>query len=175
MSKIVLYMIDFPSLKKSTQEVLFLTLIAIFPLIINIILACIIDNSIREPIRRSLIPGEILSYCLSFLAPSLYLLIKTHGSGYKLPFIHFFSIITFSVYVLSMVLYLIAKNGWVEAINMENHDTDLYFLLALIFLIVSILFRVYSVYHGLNASKWSELRKKQQSEFNEGFIESIRP
>jgi len=165
--------IDYTALWKSIKEVLSLTLIALFPLIINIFITSVGANEIKEPLRHVIVPGEMLSYCLSFLAPSLYLLIKTHGSGYRLPFIHFFSFITLGIYILSMFLYLIAKNGWVKAVNMENHDTDLYFILALLFLLISILFRVYSVYHGINSSKWSELRKSQQSNFNEIFIESL--
>jgi len=72
-----------------------------------------------------------------------------------------------------MVLYLIAKNQWVPAINMENHNGDLYFTFALIFLITSIVFRIYSVYHGKKASNWSETRNRQQNDFNATFVESI--
>ena len=166
-------LIDYAALGKSAKEVFSLTLIALFPLVINIIITSIGVNNIKEPLRHVIVPGEMLSYCLSFLAPSLYLLIKTHGSDYRLPFIHIFSFVTLGIYISSMFLYVIAKNGWVKAINMENHDTGLYFVLALLFLLVSILFRIYSVYHGINSSKWSDLRKKQQSNFNENFIESL--
>jgi hypothetical protein len=166
-------LVDYTALWKSATEVFSLTLIALFPLIINIFITSVGANDIKESSRHIFVPGEMLSYCLSFLAPSLYLLIKTHGSDYRLPFIHFFSFVTLGIYILSMFLYVIAKNGWVKAINMENHDTDLYFVLALLFLFVSILFRIYSVYHGINSSKWSYIRKKQQSNFNENFIESL--
>ena len=165
--------IDYSALGKSIIEVFFLTSISLLPLIINIIIASISANDIIAPLKTSIIPGEILSYCLSFLAPSLYLLIKTHGSGYRLPLIHFFSITTFLVYILSMVLYIIAKNKWVQAINMENHKVDLYFRLTLIFLATSIILRIYSVYHGKNASIWSDTRNRQQSDFNKNFVVSI--
>lgn len=173
LSKILFFINDFVAFKKSIKEVLTLTAIALFPLFIRFVIASISSNNIAESLKISLVPGEMLSYCLSFLAPSLYLLIKTHGSEYKLPFLHFFSITTLAVYVLSMVLYLIAKNGWVKAINMENQGTGLYFNLALIFLITSIIYRVYSVYHGINASKWAEMRNKQQQDFNKDFVESL--
>ena len=172
-SSIFSFINDSDALKKSIKEVITLTAIALFPLIIRIIIEAISLNDILGSLKLSLVPGEMLSYCLSFLAPSLYLLIKTHGSGYRLPFIHFFSLTTLAVYVLSMVLYLIAKNGWVKAINMENQGTGLYFNLALIFLITSIVYRVYSVYHSINASKWSETRTKQQQDFNQNFVESL--
>jgi hypothetical protein len=169
--KIYFSSFDYPALGRSIKEVCFLTLIALLPLIINIIIASINANSIT--FKTSIIPGEILSYCLSFLAPSLYLLIKTHGSGYRLPLIHFFSITTLLIYILSIILFIIAKNNWVPAINMENQKGDLYFRLTLIFLAASIVFRIYSVYHGKNASKWTEMRNRQQTDFNETFSESI--
>ena len=165
--------VDYSALNKSYKEVLFLTFIALLPLIINIAIAAVNTNQIIEPLKSKIIPGEMLSYCLSFLAPSLYLITKTHGSGYRLPLLHFFSLTTFIVYVLSMVLYLIAKNKWVESINMENHQVDLYYKLTLIFLATSIIFRIYSVYHGKNASNWSETRNSQQSDFNGEFSKSI--
>jgi hypothetical protein len=173
LSKILFFIKDFDAFMKSIKEVLTLTAIALFPLFIRFIIETISSNSLILSLKLSLVPGEMLAYCLSFLAPSLYLLLKTHGSGYKLPFIHFFSITTFAVYVLSMVLYLIAKNGWVKAINMESQGTGLYFYFALIFFITSIIYRVYSIYHGINASKWAEMRSKQQQDFNKNFVESL--
>src|SRR5436309_3136731 len=91
--------IDYGVLGKSFQEVMWLTLIALFPLIINITIAGIVANDFIEPIKSKILPGEMLSYCLSFLAPSLYLLTRTQGSGYKLPLLHGFSIITLLLYV----------------------------------------------------------------------------
>ncbi len=166
--------IDYPALGKSFKEVIFLTLIALLPLIINITIASLNLNDIKEALKTKIIPGEILSYCLSFLAPSLYLLTKTQGTGYRLPLVHFFSLTTLLVYISSVVLYLIAKNKWVESINMENHQVDLYFKFTLIFLATSIIFRIYSVYHGKNASNWSDTRNRQQKDFNEIFIESLK-
>jgi hypothetical protein len=166
--------IDWSALIKSLSEVLMLTAIALFPLIINIVIASISSNNIADSLKTKIIPGEILSYCLSFLAPSLYLLIKTNGSGYKLPLINFFSIITLLIYVCSVVLYLIAKNSWVKGINMENHNIDIYFKLTLIFLSISVLFRIYSVYHGKNASNWSETRNRQQEDFNTEFTKNLK-
>ncbi|MBL0057096.1 MAG: hypothetical protein IPP31_13130 [Chitinophagaceae bacterium] len=99
--KIFFTSIDYPALGKSFMEVFYLTLIALLPLIINITIATLATNDIIEPLKTKIVPGEILAYCLSFLAPSLYLIIKTHGLGYKLPLLHFFSIITFIVYVSS--------------------------------------------------------------------------
>jgi hypothetical protein len=166
--------IDYPALGKSFREVLYLTLIALLPLIINITIAALASNDIIEPLKTKIIPGEILSYCLSFLAPSIYLITKTHNSGYRLPLLHFFSITTFLIYVSCVVLYLVAKNKWVPEINMESHTIDLYFKLTLTFLLTSVIYRIYSVYHGKNASNWSDTRNRQQEDFNAKFSESIK-
>lgn len=177
-SSIILFFtsIDYPALWKSCKEVLFLTAIALFPLILNIFIASVQINDFIEPLKPKIIPGEMLSYCLSFLAPSLYLLTKTHGSGYRLPLVHFFSISTLIIYCLCIVLYLIAKNHWVPEINMDNlktHKIDLYFRFALIFFATSIIYRIYSVYHGKKASTWSDTRNEQQNDFNTKFRERI--
>jgi len=166
-------MIDYTALFRSCKEVLFLTFLALLPLIINITIAYVTTNNFIEPLKSKIIPGEMLAYCLSFLAPSLYLLTKMQGSTHRLPLLHIFSLTTITVYILSIVLYLIAKNNWVEAINMENHQVDPYYKLTLIFLTISIIFRIYSVYHGKNASNWTERRNKQQNDFNEEFTKII--
>jgi len=165
--------IDYRALFKSSKEVLFLTMIALLPLMINIVIAAVKANEIWDPLKSKIIPGEILSYCLSFLAPSLYLLTKIQDSGYRLPLVHFFSITTLLIYVLCIVLYLITKNNWIPEINMNSHKVDLYFKLSLVFFSVSIIYRVYSVYHGKRASNWSVERTRSQNDFNNNFLETL--
>jgi len=160
-------------LLKSFLEVIWLTLIALFPLIINIIIASIVADNFIDPIKTKILPGEILSYCMSFLAPSLYLLTRTQGSSYKLPLLHGFSIVTLLIYVASIVLYLITKNKWVKEINLEPHGIDLYFKLTLIFLFMSITLRIYAIYHGRNLSAYAIRREQQQRDFNTEFANSL--
>jgi len=166
--------IDLPILGSSCKEVGWLTLIAILPLLINIVIAAIPFNNINIAFKDKIVPGEILSYCMSFIAPSLYLMTKMQGTGYKLPFLHTFSIITLLIYVCSVVLYLIAKNQWVQGINLSPQNNDLYFRLTLSFLTVTIVFRIYSVYHSKNISNWSIERERQQENFNVNFSKSIK-
>jgi hypothetical protein len=166
------YEINYPSLGKSFSEVLWMTFIAFLPLLINILITAIPTQDFLGAFKLKIIPGEILSYCLSFLAPSLYLLTKTHGTNYRLPFIKIFSLLTLLLYVSSIILYLIAKNKWVPSINLEHHDFDLYFKLSFIFLIITILLRVYSIYHG-SFSNWTDIRKQQQDDFNKQFAAGI--
>jgi hypothetical protein len=166
-------LIDYTILGKSLLEVGWLTLITLFPLIINITIAALAVNDLLEPIRTRILPGEMLSYCLGFLAPSLYLLTKTQGSNYKLPLLHGFSILTLLLYVSTIVLYLITKNKWVPQINLEPHNFDMYFKLAACFFFTSIGFRVYAIYHGRNLSSYAHRREQQQQDFNTGFANSL--
>lgn len=174
-NKIVVFFdtVDYNVLKKSCQEVLWLTVLALLPLIINVIIAGLESNNFIEPLKTKILPGEILSYCMSFLAPSLYLLTKTQGSDYKLPQLHSYSLITLLIYGSTLVLYLITKNKWLKNINLEPHEFDLYFKLTISFLAITILFRIYAVYHGRNFSTWALRRERQQKTFNEEFANSL--
>ena len=164
---------DWESFWNSCKEVGYLTLLALLPLIINIGLAAISLKSVSCALTTKIIPGEILSYCLGFLAPSMYLLTKTQGSGYKLPFVHLFSGITLLIYVLIMVFYLVAKNKWVDGINMDQHRIDPYYIMAIIFFFLTLIFRIYSVYHSKEASSYFSDRKNKQAKFNSQFKGSI--
>ncbi|WP_316760047.1 hypothetical protein [Pedobacter aquatilis] len=164
--------INYGSLWNSFLEVLWMTLIAFCPLLINIAIAALASNDLNGAFNKKIIPGEILSYCMSFLAPSLYLLVKTHGTNYRLPFLKFFSLLTVLIYVATVTLYLVAKNKWVKEIDMDQHDFDLYFQLSLIFLVTSILFRIYSIYHG-GFSNWTSTRRQQQEDFNRTFTAGL--
>jgi len=162
------------SLKSSTNEVLWLTFFALLPFTIYIIISGISINNIIEAFKSKVIPGEILSYCFGFLAPTMYLfLVRTKGTTYKLPFLHFISMLILLVYGLTVALYLIVKNKWVPQINMEQHGMDLYFQLVVLFLIVSICLRIYSVYHGKRILNWQGEREQQQDEMNRGFSNGL--
>lgn len=166
--------IDYPILGKSTLEVLWLTLIAFLPLMINIVIVWINKDSFSEAAKEKILPGEMLAYSLSFIAPSLYLIVKLQGTQYKLPHLHAFSFITTGIYALILTLYLIAKNKWDETINNKQHEIDLYFKLTLIFLAITILLRVYAIYHRANSINWTNRRNQQQEDFNSRFTESLK-
>lgn len=166
--------IDYPTLGKSFQEVLWMTCIALIPLMINITLAALPTKGFIEAFKTKVLPSEILSYCLSFIAPSLYLLTKTNGSSYKLPFLHTFSSVTIIIYLISMVLYLVTKNHWIVDITGQNNGLDLYLKLTLYFLGITIAFRIYAVYHGRLSSRWPTIRESQQNDFNARFTESLK-
>lgn len=168
-----LKLFDWKNLWSSVKEVFWLTVLAVLPLILNITIGVLESNDFVKPLSEKIIPGEILSYCMSFLAPSLYLLTKAQGTEYKLPLLHGFSLITIIVYGATLVLYLITKNKWLKNINLEPHEFDLYFKLTIIFLSITIIFRIYAVYHGRGLSSWSQRREQQQKSFNEQFANSL--
>jgi len=165
--------INWKSLGNSFAEVLWMTLIAFSPLFINILIAASSTNDLRGAFIDKIIPGEMLSYCMSFLAPSLYLLVKTHGSGYTVPLFKYFSISTYFIYVCTVVLYLAAKNNWVTDVDMQHHPFGIFFKLSLTFLAISVLFRIFSIYHG-GFSNWTAERKQQQETFNKSLAERLK-
>lgn len=157
--------INYSALWDNISEVAWLTGFAFIPLIINIIISSLSTHCFLESIKQKIIPGEILSYCLSFLAPSLYLLVKTHGKNYKLPFLKLFSLTAFATYFLIGILLLIVKNNWVDGIDSKQHSFDLYFQLSIGYLFLTIFLRIYSSYHG-SFSNWSKDRNDDQKDFN---------
>lgn len=164
---------DGDALKSSIGEVLALTFIALLPLGINILLAAAQTDSLLDALKTKIIPGEIFSYTMSFLAPSLYLVIKIHKTDYKLPFVGFFVLSTYAIYGLSLVIFVAAKNKWSEKINLEEHPIDFYFVMALIICGISLIYRVFSVYHTKGASTYQANRKRQQDDFNTDLIKGI--
>jgi hypothetical protein len=165
--------INYKTLWKSFVEVLWLTVLAVIPLLVNTIIASIEYNSMWEGIRQKLIPGEFLSYSFSFLAPSLYLFLKANDTGYRLPLLHAFSLIALVLYGLSIGLYLVTKNKWGTIIDTMPHEFDLYYKLAIVSLATTIVLRFYAVYHARNMINFSRVREQQQNNFSAGFVKSL--
>lgn len=165
--------INTKSLGNSCAEVLWMTAIAFCPLVINILIAASSSDDLQQAFIDKIVPGELLSYCMSFLAPSLYLLVKTHGTGYSVPLVKYFSIFTVIIYLCSVVLYLVAKNNWVKDVDMHHHGFGIFFKLSVTFLVTSVIFRIFSIYHG-GFSNWSSERKQQQEDFNKTFAARLK-
>jgi len=164
--------IEYPVLGKSLLEVIWMTLIAFLPIIISIFDKAIEVESFSDTYTK-IKPGEMLSFALSFIAPALYLMIKTNDSGYKLPALHLFSIITIITYASASFLYIKAKNNSGNNVDMEVHKMDLYFYLALSFLVSAFLCRIYSVYHGRKSSTYAQTRNNEQDDFTRGFRNNL--
>lgn len=172
--KIFFTAIDYKLLVDSLKEVFFLTIIAFLPLLMNILITGIDLGNFTKAFRIKILPGEILSYCLSFIAPSLYLiLVKSQGTNYRLPFLHIFSLITLTIYVSAFALYIVAKNNYQDSIDLKPHNLDFYFRLTLYYLLTTIVFRIYSVYHGKNMTTYAQDRLRLQQNFNIDFTDAI--
>lgn len=158
---------------KSCGEVTLLSAFTFLPLILNIAIATIPAENKAEAFASKIIPGEILAYCLSFIAPLFILLLKTHGNNYKLPFINIIFFFSIGIYALTLVLTLIAKNHLISGIDLKSDHRDLYFWLAIIFLISTIILRIYTAYHNSGYSDYQKVREKDQNNFNNTFRNSI--
>ena len=162
-------------LLKSVLEIIGLIIVAASPLIINLVLSWINYKSFYTAVKDKIVPGELLSYILSFITPIFFLLFKANSKSYKLPFLAFVIITSVLIYGLSLVLYMAAKNNWVEEINLKAHNLDAFFLIAIALLSVTFLVRIYVIYHNTNLSiNYSEERADSQKDFNSTFKEGIK-
>jgi hypothetical protein len=163
-----MFKIDFKSrFWSSTGKVILLLVFTFVPLAANIIIAVIPAEDKILALSQKLIPGELLAYCLSLIAPLFILFLRTHGEGFKIPWLNFVFIISLFVYGLALVLSLIAKNSWISGIDMKPGHRDFYFWLSIISLAIAIFLRFFSVYHESRFSDYNQTRAQQQSNFNQ--------
>ena len=159
---------------KSLSEVIWLTIIAFLPLIINIIIKTIEVNSLNDAFKIKVLPIELLTFCMSFLAPSMYLLIKMDGKNYRLPFLHIFSLCTFILYTVCLVLNIITKSNFVLKVNDSLNSESIYLKISVIALLTTIIFRVYAIYHGKKSSDYQAVRFNDQQNFNATFRNAVQ-
>lgn len=154
----------------STKEVFWLSIIAFLPLILSVIFQFLKLGTFNLALSKVIHPAEILAFCLSFLAPSIFFFKKSHGKGYKIPFLDFFFFSTFGMYLLAFLFVFIIKNEVdKEVINNLNY----YIVYALIFLIITIIYRTYSTYHQANSSDFVKHKKDDEKKFNDKFKDMI--
>ncbi len=168
--KIYFTSIDYALLWKSISEVIGVSLIAFLPLIISIILQWVKFNDLEKVLIDVLPPTEILAYCLSFLAPSILLLKKLIGNDYKVPFKDFFIFSTFTMYLIALIFVVIIKND-LDALVIKNLNNSVD--IALVFLLITVVYRVYSAFHQTKSSEYFDNKKKDQEKFNEGLKKLI--
>lgn len=154
----------------STKEVFWLSFIAFLPLLISLIYQFLKLGTFNLAVSKVIHPSEILAFCLSFLAPSIFFFKKSHGKGYKIPFLDFFFFSTFGMYLLAFLFVFIIKNE-VDKQVIENLNS--YIVYALIFLVVTVIYRTYSTYHQSNSSDFVKDKKDEEKEFNKTFKEKI--
>jgi hypothetical protein len=161
----IINLFDYERLLTSCQEVIWLTVFAFGPLILNILIISLSTHDFPTAFRSKIIPGEMISYSFSFIAPLLYLIVKTHGEDYKLPLIKTIFIITLFIYVAITLILIVAKNQLLPDIDFKSEHRDLFFSLSLIFLGSTILLRLYSIYHNGNFSKHIYSKDKGEKSF----------
>lgn len=154
----------------STKEVFWLSFIAFLPLLISLIYQFLKLQTFNLAISKVIHPSEILAFCLSFLAPSIIFLKKSHGKAYKLPFLDLFFYSTFGMYILAFLFVFIIKND-VDKQVIDNLDS--YIVYALLFLLITIVYRIYSTYHQSNSSDFVKDKKNEEEEFNQTFKKMI--
>jgi len=158
---------------ESLGKVLLLLTFTFLPLVLNIIIAIIPAENKITALTEKIIPGEMLAYCLSFIAPLFIFFLTTHGTSFKLPALKFVFIASFIIYLLALILTLIAKNSLISGIDFKPGHRDLYFWLALCSLICALLLRLYAAYQDSRFSDYKSESDKQQEKFNKDFKSSL--
>ena len=154
----------------STKEVFWLSFITFLPLLISLVYQLVKLGNFNSALSKVVNPSEILAFCLSFLAPSIFFLKKSHGNSYKIPFLDFFFFSTFGMYLLAFIFVFIIKNDVDKQVinNLEN-----YVMYSLVFLLITIIYRTYSTYHRSNSSSFVKDKKDDEKKFNEAFKDMI--
>jgi hypothetical protein len=157
----------------SGGETLALLGFTFLPLGLNLIVALIpaIDKS--SAIESKIVPGEVLAYCLSLIAPLFLFLLKTHGKSFGVPALKPMFFIAFAIYLLAIILTLIAKNGLIQGIDFKSGHRDSYFWISVIALLIAILLRFYTEFQNSRFSDYRTNLERQQEELNKSFRNSI--
>lgn len=157
----------------SIGEILALLAFTFLPLGLNLIIALIpaIDKS--SAIESKLVPGELLAYCLSLIAPLFLFLLKTHGKSFRVPALKPMFIVAFGIYLLALILTLIAKNGLIQGIDFKSGHQDSYLWISLIALLIAILLRLYTEFQNSRFSDYRTTLDRQQQDLNNSFRNSI--
>lgn len=161
------------------MEVFYLAGLAFLPLIFSILITAIIHNNFLEGVRIVISPGEIMTFTVSFTAPTIFFFIKSHGESFKLPALKFISFVTVLIYFLAFCILLIAKNNWVPQLSLNSlKESDklhghVYIYASLILMVLSMFLWFYRVYYSAKFSDFVKEREQQQNQFNTLFSASL--
>lgn len=157
----------------STGDILAILIFTFLPLGLNLIVALIPAINKVAAAESKIVPGEMLAYCLSLIAPLFLFLLKTHGKSFGVPAFKPMFIIAFAIYLLAIILILIAKNGLIEGIDLNSGHRDSYLRISITALGLAILLRFYTEYQSSRYSDYKTTLDKQQSDFNDSFRNSL--
>jgi amino acid permease len=158
----------------SSTEKVFLILVFMFtPLLLNLLVAYVTPSDKTDVISSKIVPGEMLAYCLSLIAPLFFLILKTHGIGFKIPVIKSVFVTAFLLYFAALILTLIAKNELIPGIDFNGGHKDLYFIVSLTALALAILLRFFTEYHDSRLFDYKASQAQQQRAADDAFRNSI--
>ena len=158
---------------KSFWEVFWLTFIAFLPIVLSLLFQLVKLSDINLAVLKVLHPSEIIAFCLSFLAPSIFFIKKTHGSSYKLPFLDWFYFTTLAMYIIAILFVFMIKNNIDPDITKNLNEITEYIYYTLIFLFLTVIYRVYSAYHTSKSSDFLKDKKNDEDNFTSTFKNSI--
>lgn len=157
----------------SGGEILTLLAFTFLPLGLNLLIALIpaIDKS--AAIESKIVPGELLAYCLSLIAPLFLFLLKTHGKSFKVSALKPMFLTAFAIYLLAIILTLIAKNGLIPGIDFKSGHKDSYLWISVFALFISIFLRFYTEFQSSLFSDFRTTLEQQQKESDDAFRKSL--
>lgn len=166
--------INWAALKNSVIEVLSLSAFLFLPFIAYIIimawsLSTASETPIKDAFLLTLIPAEIMAISLGFLSQTFFLIIKSHGTGFKMPFLGMVGIIALIVYVIACFVYVFSKGKWIAAINTEPQHQGLYFTSSLFILAISFAIWIYTVYHTEMFADYNSTLRQGTNQFVSNF------
>ena len=170
----VFRLIDLRTLWSSFIEIIWQAAIAFIPLGISVYISRINDCTWVEAFTLNVVPGEMIAFALGFIANNFFLFATIQDGSYKLPWVKFVFLMTIAVYVSTLILWLIAKNGWVIGINMEPGKLNLYFWSSISLLLSSFVIWWYATYHNSRRSNYGENLRHQSDQFNAQFVNSVQ-
>jgi len=158
----------------SSTEKMFLILVFMFiPLFLNLFVAWVAPNDKTDLISSKIVPGEMLAYCLSLIAPLFFLLLKTHGLSFQIPAIKTVFVTAFVLYFVALTLTLIAKNKLIPGIDFDGGHKDLYYTVSLTALAIAILLRFFTEYQDSRLFDYKASQDRQQRAADDTFRRSI--
>lgn len=157
----------------SSNKLTILLVFMFLPLLINLAISIIQNQNFNEAILSKIIPGEIYAYSLSLISPLFIMLIKTHGSYFRVPALKPMFIISFIVYCLSLSLIIIAKNGFIKGIDLKAGHRDFYFWSAIIFLSTAIILRLYTDFQESRYVDYKTTIEESQNNLTKNLLKKL--
>lgn len=155
-------------------DFLLLAFFSFLPGLVDIGIAALTDQSLKNAFDERIIPAEIVAYSLGFIVPLFVLFTNTHGKNYKLPYIKGILPLFVITYIAATVLIIYSKNQYVPGIDNSPNHSSRYFYFSIALLCVSIFLRLYTAFHEAGYySNYQSYRKEEQNSFNDVFKKII--